>query len=202
MTKGIGHSQDQLEKIGNAIIYLANHMNNGVGLSKKSILKLLFILEERSIKKNRLPFFNLQYDVWKFGPVAVEVHGELRADTVFFKDYIEQRIDHTSEVNVFAPISEFSDDEFSLNDIEIMDEVIAEFKNHSERDLIDYTHREDSLWFKAATEKGVLQDLLSETLIQTDIQINFNNLFSEDEVDAREHYKSHLEFLKISDSLK
>lgn len=202
MTKGTGHPKDQLEKIGNAIIYLASQMNNGVGLTKKSVLKLLFILEERSIKKNRLPFFNLQYAIWKFGPVAVEVHNELRHDTECFKDYIEQRIDHENEVTVFAPIAEFNDDEFTLNDIDIMDEVISEFSNHTERELIDYTHREDSLWYKAAAKKGVLDDLLSEVLIQTDIKINFIDLFAEDETDAREHYKSHLEFLKISDSLK
>ena len=202
MAKATGHSKDQLEKIGNAIVYLANHMNNGVGLTKKSVLKLLFILEERSIKQNRLPFFNLQYVVWKFGPVAVEVHDELRHDTTCFKNYIEQRIDHENETTVFAPVAEFNDDEFTLNDIAIMDEVIAEFKNHTERQLIDYTHREDSLWYKAAAKKGVLEDLLSEALIQTNIQINFTDLFTEDETEAREHYKSHLEFLKISDSLK
>lgn len=202
MTKGKSHSKDQLEKIGNAIIYLASRMNDGMGLTKKSVLKLLFILEERSIRKNHLPFFNLQYAVWKFGPVAVEVHSELRHDTQCFKDYFEQRIDHKNVVNVFSPIAEFNDDEFTLNDITIMDEVIAEFGNHSEKDLIEYTHREDSLWYKAAVKKGVLEDLLSEVLIQTDIQINFTDLFTEDEADALDHYKSHLEFLKISDSLK
>lgn len=51
-------SEEQIDKIGNSIIYFLQKIED---LSKTKVLKLLYILDELSIKKSGIPFFNLKY---------------------------------------------------------------------------------------------------------------------------------------------
>lgn len=198
MSQLTNHTKDQIDKIGNALIYLINKKGNG-WLTKKSILKLIYILEERSIQKTCLPFFNLQYEVWKYGPVAKDVHAELYDDLNLFKNYIERK--SQEDAIIICSKSEFNNDEFTDNDLEILDEVVNEFKEFSEKQLIDYTHRKGSLWYNSAKENNVLDALLREEEITTTINIDFTKLF-EGNSEYLDFYKSHLEFLNIYSTLK
>jgi uncharacterized phage-associated protein len=193
------HNKDQIDKIGNALIYLINQKGNG-WLTKKSLLKLIYILEERSIEKTCLPFFNLQYEVWKYGPVAKEVHSELYDDLNLFKSFIEKKSQEDDSVIICAK-GEFNNDEFSDNDLDILNEVVNEFKEFTEKELIDYTHREGSLWYISAKENNVLDALLREEEITTKIHIDFSKLFDE-KSEYLAHYQSQLEFFNIYSTLK
>ncbi|MBP6431602.1 MAG: DUF4065 domain-containing protein, partial [Ferruginibacter sp.] len=55
----------QLNKLGNTLIYLANNVGE---LNKTKILKLLYLIEEKAIKKFGYPFFGFNFQLWKFGP--------------------------------------------------------------------------------------------------------------------------------------
>jgi uncharacterized phage-associated protein len=197
MSNFIKHTTGQIEKIGNSLIYLINHKSEG-SLSKKSLLKLIYILEERSIQKNSTPFFNLQYEVWKYGPVAKDIHAELYDDLNLFKNHIEKKeVNH--KIKIFSK-SEFNNDEFSDEDINILNEVVEEFKKFNEKQLIDYTHREDSLWYNSAKEHNVLEALLNEEEITTEINIDFTKLIQNE--DDLETYNSHLEFFDFCSNIK
>jgi uncharacterized phage-associated protein len=198
MSQLTNHTKDQIDKIGNALIYLINKKGNG-WLTKKSILKLIYIIEERSIQKTCIPFFNLQYEVWKYGPVAKDVHAELYDDLNLFKNYIERK--SKEDAIIICSKGEFNNDEFTDNDLEILDEVVNEFKDFSEKQLIDYTHRKGSLWYNSAKENNVLDALLREEEITTTINIDFTKLF-EGNSEYLDFYKSHLEFLNIYSTLK
>ena len=50
------YNEAQLNKIGNTAIYLSERIPN---LSKTKFLKLLYILDELSIKQSGIPFLNL-----------------------------------------------------------------------------------------------------------------------------------------------
>lgn len=52
-SKDIAFTRDQVDKIGNTIIYLSTKIPD---LNKTKILKILFLLEEASIKKYGYPF--------------------------------------------------------------------------------------------------------------------------------------------------
>jgi uncharacterized phage-associated protein len=198
MSQLANHNKDQIDKIGNALIYLINQKGNG-WLTKKSLLKLIYILEERSIEKTCLPFFNLQYEVWKYGPVAKEVHSELYDDLNLFKSFIEKKSQEDSVI--ICAKGDFNNDEFSDNDLDILNEVVNEFKDFTEKELIDYTHREGSLWYTSAKENNVLDALLREEEITTKIHIDFSKLFNE-KSEYLVHYQSQLEFFNIYSTLK
>lgn len=178
-------SNEQIDKVGNAIIYLSN---SSIGaMSKTKILKLLYILDEISIKKSGIPFFNLPYKVWKFGPVAEDIFVDLTTDLSKLKAYITRDKD-----NNFIPTASFNDDEFSNNDIRLMDWVINQYGKLSAKELVVVTHRENAPWHIAAVENNILELLNSEVISNTEILIDFSTLISHDEI-KKLIYKDYLE---------
>lgn len=177
--KNLSHiklSDNQIDKVGNSIIYLSDRLPN---LSKTKALKLIYILDELSIKKSGIPFFNLKYKVWKFGPVSEEIFIDLSSETTLLKKFIEK----TSEdgVSIIKPGADFNDDEFSDNDIDLLNYVIQNFGDKSAKDLIQYTHRKNSPWHNAASENAVLELLESEVINNTEFLIDMSSLINHDE---------------------
>lgn len=169
-------SDNQIDKVGNSIIYLSDKIGD---LSKTKALKLIYILDELSIKKSGIPFFNLKYKLWKFGPVSEEIFIDLSSETTLLKKYIER----TSEdgVIIIKPIVAFNDDEFSDNDIDLLDFVIEKFGNKSAKELVFYTHRQNSPWHNTALENSVLELLENEEINNTELLIDMSSLINHDE---------------------
>ena len=168
-------SQNRIDKVGNSIIYLSEKIGE---LSKTKALKLIYILDELSIKKSGIPFFNLKYKVWKFGPVPEEIFIDLSSETTLLKNYIERTSDEG--VTFIKPIVQFNDDEFSDNDIDLLDFVINEFGNKSAKDLVYYTHRKNSPWHNTAKENSVLELLENEQINNTELLIDMGALINHD----------------------
>ena len=168
-------SESQIEKVGNSIIYLTTKIGE---LSKTKALKLIYILDELSIKKSGIPFFNLKYKVWKFGPVSKELFIDLSSETTLLQKFIER----TSEdgTTLIKPIREFNDDEFSDNDIELLDFVINKFGKKTAKELVSHTHRKNAPWHKTAVQNDVLELLESEVINNTEFIINMESLINHD----------------------
>lgn len=168
-------SKNQRDKIGNSIIYFLEKIDE---LSKTKILKLIYILDELSIKKSGIPFFNLKYKVWKFGPVSEEIFIDLSSEITFFKEYITKTL--KNGVFVFQPLAKFNDDEFSDNDIELLNFVIENFGTKSAKDLVRFTHRKKSPWYSTAVENSVLELLEKEEINNTELLVNMKVLVQHD----------------------
>lgn len=169
-------TKDQIDKIGNALIYLSDRLGD---LPKTKALKLIYILDELSIKKSGIPFFNLKYKVWKFGPVSEEIFIDLSSDTALLRDYVAKSSDNDS--TVIRPLKSFSDDEFSDNDIELMDFVIENFGSKSAKELVQYTHRPNSPWHVTASKNAVLDLLIKEEINNTEFLVDMRILIDHDE---------------------
>ena len=171
-------TNEQLDKIGNAIVFLSKTIPN---LSKTKILKLLYVLDEFAISRNGVPFFNLQYKVWKLGPVPESIFIELsdKFSLSWLAKYIGTSIDNDS--TYIYPKADFCDDEFSDNDIELLEIVADKFKYTTAKELIDYTHRPTGLWHTTAKENGLLEYLETGIINSTDILIDMSSLVRHDE---------------------
>lgn len=189
-------THQQVQKLGNTIIYLAANVGE---LSKTKILKLLFLLEESSVKRFGYPFFGLNFQIWKLGPVLKEVYIDLSEETPnLLKDFIER---DPFDEKIYVAKSEFNDDQFSDNDIYLL-EKIKDFARHkTAKDLINYTHEENSLWRKSAIKNGILQELESAEVNSTEHVIDFSLLF-ENDGDLKERYLESLENLEFIHHLK
>ena len=106
------------------------------------------------------------------------VYGQDRLATpsIFLKEIPEKLLD----VEVKKERLYFEDDEFSDNDIELLDEVIKSFGNKTAKELVAYTHNEESLWNKTAKENKVLNLLENETINSTNLYLNLADLVADD----------------------
>ena len=180
-------SKNQIDKVGNTLVYITNKIGD---LSKTKALKLIYILDELSIKKSGIPFFNLKYKVWKFGPVSEEIFIDLSSETTLLKKFIERTSEDGS--TIIKPIVEFNDDEFSDNDLDLLDYVIQKFGDKTAKELIFYTHRKNSPWHSTALRNSVLDLLEREEINNTELLIDMGDLVSHDER-KKEIYKDFIE---------
>ena len=144
-------------------------------------------------------FFNLDFEIWQFGPVCQDLYVEFSEEPTILKNYIKKK----NSINgfVFDKVADFNDDEFSDSDIHLMDEILNEFSGLNSKELVSYTHRENSLWYNTAKENGVLELLLNEEMPTTNLKINFEDLIKS-EPSKLDFYKEHKEFLNFVSSLK
>lgn len=186
-------SSETKEKIGNAMIYIAKHTNM---LSKTKLIKLLYIMEEKMVELHHTPFLAIPYEIWHLGPVQKDLFADLSDQLFLMRNYLEPyNIDSNK---FFKARKEFSDDEFSQQEMTIMDEVLAEFGSHSAAQLVSYLHREDSLWYKTAQRNGALEWFNKGLCNSTDIKIDFGELI---DLEHREAYYDSLAIHTTSNNL-
>jgi len=190
------YTRSQLEKLGNTLIYLCNNLEKS---SKTHLLKFVFIIEEISILKFGIPFFDLRFDLWKLGPVSKDLYVELTDELNLLEPYITKE---TKEgATMVYPKKEFSDDEFSDNEMRLLDEILNRFKYCTAGELINFTHKKNSPWYNTALRNGVLELLESGKMTTTNIEINLSEMIADDK-DKLGLYNSHKEFLFQSKNLK
>ncbi len=197
MKSGIVYSKNQIEKLGNTLVYLCDHINP---ISKTHILKLVFIIEEISIKKYGIPFFDLRFNVWKLGPVSQDLFAELSGEPVLLSEFI-CREKPEEENSPFKKVKEFSDDEFSDNELKLLETIVDRFKYCTAKELINYTHKKDSPWYNTAYKHGILEELEAGKINTTGIEIKLEEAIANDKAKYA-LYKNHKEFLSQSKSLK
>ena len=84
--------------------------------------------------------------------------------------------------DLFLPVTNFCDDEFSDNEIEFMDFVIEKYGDKSASELVNITHHEHSPWYTTALANNVLEPLENETLSYTDFIIDMKQLIAHDSI--------------------
>jgi uncharacterized phage-associated protein len=192
--RNVGYTKEQIDKIGNTIIYLSQHI---VDLTKTKILKTLFLLEEASIKKTGQPFIGIDFQLWKLGPVAKDLFIDLSSDEspILLQEFIEKA---PGDSKVFKAKTSFNNDEFSVNDIKLLDIIIEFVKDKPAAYLVKHTHGPKSLWRKSALQYGVLELLENERVNSTEFEIDFSLLFSQPSYlsERFEDAKENFEFIK------
>jgi len=189
--QNVGYTKEQIDKIGNTIIYLSQHMGD---LTKTKILKILFLLEEAAIKRSGQPFIGIDFQLWKLGPVAKDLFIDLSTDEcpLLLNEYIERVAGDNKTFKAKAP---FNKDEFSVNDIKLMDIIIEFVKDKPAAYLVKHTHGPNSLWRRSALQYGVLELLENELVNSTEYEVDFSLLFpkpsylSERFEDAKENFQ-------------
>lgn len=162
------------------MIYIAKHTDM---LSKTKLIKLLYIMEEKMVERHHTPFLAIPYEIWHLGPVQKDLFADLSDQLFLMHDYLEP---YTMDSNKFFKArKEFCDDEFSQQEITIMDEVLAEFGKCTAAQLVSHLHREDSLWYKTAQKYGALEWFDNGLCNNTDIKIDFGELI---DLEHREAY--------------
>lgn len=173
MVNNLTHSE--ITKIGNTFIYLCERIPD---LSKTKALKLLYFIEEYSVLKYNIPFLGLDYEVWQAGPVAKEVFVDLSNDEqILLGKYVKVKcFDDKRYVEALLP---FSDDEFSDNDIDVLEYVYSAYGDKTARELVCKSHEEHTPWYRVAKENGLLEAFNNYTKTSSDCKIDLKVLLDE-----------------------
>lgn len=185
------YSPDELEKVGNALIYLSEHTEKP---SKTKVLKLLYLLDEFSVKLRGYPMFGLTYKVWQLGPVCEEVFIDLSNSPVLLKDYVKVEYDEKN-LSTVVPARKFDDGEFSDNDMVLLEKVAKDYRRSTAKTLVAITHRESSLWYRVAKEKGLIELFDKGATNNSEFTIDFKELVVGDalKIQVYEHYVETME---------
>ncbi|UPT66923.1 MAG: Panacea domain-containing protein [Sphingobacteriales bacterium JAD_PAG50586_3] len=189
---------DELKsKLGNTLVFLTDRLG---WLNKTQILKLVYIIEKLSVKKLANPFFNLNFEVWQYGPVSVDLYNELSDGPELLQEYI--RATHQPEGILFNKLQgiAFDDSEFSDTEIQLLENVCKNF-NASASKLVEITHDANDLWVKTAERNGILSDLLSGKLKTTSYSIDLSELLNE-EPTRKELYIERVHSVEVLNNMK
>ena len=189
-----------LDKIGNLIIYLVD------GIKRKykqntyltKLLKLLYIIDETSVKETGAPVTGLNYRVWKMGPVAYEVYKDFVFDkSDQFATFAEGKKSSDkitgNDIVKIESVNKFDDSEFSDYEIELMNKVLDQYGNLDSEALINLLHEKGGLWDRIVEANHLMTAF--EKQPTTDYRIDLSEILGNDK------YKREL-FKNSSDSLK
>ncbi len=185
------YSKEDIEKIGNTIVYFAEKINE---LSKTKLLKLLYLLEESYVKRYSIPFLEIEFEVWQAGPVARDIFIELSDSPDLLHNFI--KISKTAEATYIKPIINFCDDEFSDNEIEMLETVVEKFGRLSASELVHLTHRKSSNWYHVAKQNNLLHLFEKGLTKSSDEKIDFSWYLDEEN---KTIYNAQIEHNKLID---
>lgn len=183
-------TKDEIAKLGNTFIYLCDKCGH---LNKTRALKLLYLIEETSVRYFHVPFLGLQYEAWQYGPVQKDIFYDITEGGSLLNDYIKFAKDK------IRPKKEFCDDEFSDNDIAVLEKIVTLFGNKTAKELVEITHQKDSLWYKVVTENNIKKDFEERKRTTSCFKLDFSEILSGCE---KSRYKDSLEAKQFSNEFK
>jgi uncharacterized phage-associated protein len=202
MTNSDKHTTDDINKIGNTIVYLAQNIPN---LSKTKLLKLLYLLDEISVKEFAVPFLNLEYYVWQAGPVATEIFGEIsqELESSVLDQFLRLRFQEINQrYAVFIEAKKnFDDGEFSDNDVNLLETFCQKFKNTTAEQLVEITHRKNTLWYQTALKYNLLGDFEAKRKTTSNYKMDLSQLL-DDAPEKKAFYQEQLNFIDFSKNFK
>lgn len=188
--KNMKLTQADRNKIGNAVVYIAQRVSN---LSKTKLLKLLYLMEEYSVRRFQTPFLGLPFEVWQAGPVVKDIFIDLSETPVILDGYVEKEVEDGK--TYIKSTADFSDDEFSDNDITVMDDILHRYGNKTAKQLVELTHRKDGLWYATAKRNNLLEGFEQKVINNSDCQIDLSECLADC---GREFYNEQMDFLKMT----
>ena len=162
------------EKVGALLAYLCVRIPN---MKLRKLLKILYLIDEESVRLRAIPVTWLEYYAWEKGPVAREVY-EVKNGA--FADYLrcEKQDDGKWHVNALvqhAYQQEKDMQKTSQWEKELVERIIEHCKDMTADQLTDETHTPDSLWSRTVVENGI--DFSKES--KTNYVVDLNRLNDE-----------------------
>ena len=178
--------QANKEKIGTLLAYIGKNVLN---LNLRKLIKLVYLIDERSILEKGYPLTWLDYYVWEKGPVAPEIYGIKDGGGIFFQ-FVKVEKNKESDKYIITPNTHFNLEkgliEFSQSQIDLINSVLKENREVDADTLTEITHKEGGVWATMVRNNNIS----FEKNPQTDIKINLVDRKSEKYQDYLEAYDS------------
>ena len=166
-------------KLVNIILYLIKLEHRKLYLTR--LLKLLYILDEKSVISIGSPITNLDYKVAEKGPLADHLWYCVQNNPNLFSEYFEIKFNNTSVSHSFD--SKIEPDLNVLSDFEddLIRETVKEYKGKETDDIIKDLHKEGTLWYKIKKKHNLNFDNPESSSISK-YKIDFRELIKHDDL--------------------
>ena len=145
------------KKVGALLEYICNQMPY---IHLRKLLKVIYLMDEKSVKMRAIPLTWLDYYAWKKGPVAPSIYavkeGEFSAYVTCAKGEDDKWHVSANKKNLYAIDKDLK--AFSAYEMDIINSVIAYCKDKSADNLTDETHSDDSLWSQTVSQHNISFD--------------------------------------------
>lgn len=157
------------DRVTEAMVYFSSKIKCP---SKTMLFKLLAELDFRHFQETGLPVTNLEYDAWKFGPVAPDLFKVLTKENTVDADHeiiltgslgealscekVEQKkdFDTRSSMYLFHPKRKADLKKFTPRQQRILKEIVDIYKNATPGEASRGSHEPDKPWSQAVAKHG------------------------------------------------
>jgi len=168
-----------LNRVGNILLYIANRIPH---LYITKSIKLLYILDEESVKRNGVPITWQGYLVAKHGPLPFNVFSDLRyKGCAQLGNWVTVSEENEGRMARVLPNGKFDDGEFLDAELELLDEVIDTYKDWTAKELVDHLHKNGSLWHQIYEREDLRKKFDDEGLSDVSpFSVDFESLIQDD----------------------
>lgn len=161
-------------KIGSLLAYISSVIP---GVNLRKLIKLVYLIDERSVVTRGISVTWLDYYVWEKGPVAPCIYEIKNKGGEFCKYVTTEK--NEEEKYIVLPLTEKQDNmmQFSSKELYLIDSILDEYGKMSADELTEITHCVGGLWDKAKKT----HQLNFEIQKKTDVKIELSDLIAEDE---------------------
>lgn len=178
------------KKNGALLAYIAK---NVPGINLRKLLKIVYLIDEKFMELRGFPLTWFDYYAWSKGPVAPEVYDVKNGA---FSEYVTCNRNEEGKNIIDSVLSHKYHvlkqmDIFSPYEMNIIDEIMFKYENHTADDLSELTHAETSLWSQIVKENDIqFVDGKSSVLIPL-------QRLNEGDIDKKETYEEALEYMQF-----
>lgn len=163
-------------KIGNLLAYISTQVPD---INLRKLIKLVYLIDEKSVVSKGMSVTWLEYYVWEKGPVAPCIYETKYNNGGDFSRYISTYRNKEEKVIVRSIINRDSSSmQFSKNELKLIDAVIDKYGRMSADELSEITHRSGGLWDAA---KKKYRPNFKESDGRSDIKLNLADLICGDD---------------------
>ena len=152
-------------KIGNLLAYISSKIED---INLRKLIKLVFLIDEESVRSRGISVTWLTYYAWEKGPVAPCIY-EIKDRGGIFSKYISVHRNREEKVIIT---------QFSKKELRLIDSIIDKYGQLSADDLSEITHKPGGLWDIA---KKKYNPNFKSSNGRSDIKLNLKDLIEGDE---------------------
>jgi len=116
--------------------------------------------------------------VWQSGLNSTALFVDLASNSFFYLgDYIEEK--YSEDLDYIMPLQECHDDEFTENDIALLDQMIVVLAHKSQPDLEEQIANKNALWYQSANDHAVFRNLELQPNSPTGLEIDMSLLIAD-----------------------
>lgn len=178
--------------IGNLMVYLANKTKV---IYHTKLLKLIYLIDERSTIETGAPITWLEYKVWNLGPVSEDIYFSKNKGYNKFSEYVQ--FCEKNNGYIVKPIADFDISVFSEQDLNVINYILDKYGKMDSDKLVKITHKKGSLWSKEKEKNNIKFSKENRT---SDYVINFVDLIDNDPFKKTIYYST-LENIELAATL-